>query len=255
LIVKDPRGMLTSAPERTRTQLTSSVDVAPLLLTIASGSNEWRKAPRYAHLAHRLDIARILSDPAAPGRPYVLHATDEVVTEFATEPYSAYAPLHVVALRTPEAKYATYSHWRYGKIVPLRAGQERELYDYASQSGRLELENSAGLSPLEGSLKNMYERAFATELRRPLPSHLHVARRRGFFDYFAVATRASLRAAQHRAEVELRMQPPEALTTRLRRAKRAHAPAAARAARSARAKRAGARAKRRAARARRFFRT
>ncbi len=33
LIVKDPRGVLTRAPELARTQLTSSVDVAPLLLT------------------------------------------------------------------------------------------------------------------------------------------------------------------------------------------------------------------------------
>ncbi len=38
LLVKDPRGVLTSAVEQPRTQLTSSVDVAPLLLTIASGS-------------------------------------------------------------------------------------------------------------------------------------------------------------------------------------------------------------------------
>ena len=36
LIVKDPRGVLTKAPEQARTQLTSSVDVAPLLLTIAT---------------------------------------------------------------------------------------------------------------------------------------------------------------------------------------------------------------------------
>ena len=49
LIVKDPRGALTKAPEVTRTQLTSSVDVAPLLLTIASGSDEWRRERRYAH--------------------------------------------------------------------------------------------------------------------------------------------------------------------------------------------------------------
>ena len=51
LIVKDPRGLLTSEPEVQRTQLTSSVDVAPLLLTIATGSEEWRSEPRYAHLA------------------------------------------------------------------------------------------------------------------------------------------------------------------------------------------------------------
>ena len=111
LIVKDPRGVLTRRRSIARTQLTSSVDVAPLLLTIAGGSDEWRRERRYAHIAGRLDMASILADPTAPGRPYVLHATDETVTEFANEPYAADAPLHVVALRTAAAKYATYSNW------------------------------------------------------------------------------------------------------------------------------------------------
>ena len=58
LIVKDLRGQLNAAPAIARTGLTSSVDVAPLLLTIATGSNAWRKDSRYAHLAGRHDIAR-----------------------------------------------------------------------------------------------------------------------------------------------------------------------------------------------------
>ena len=69
LIVKDPRGVLTAAPERARTQLTSSVDVAPLLLTIATGSEDWRREEHYSHIAGRLELARILADPTAPGRP------------------------------------------------------------------------------------------------------------------------------------------------------------------------------------------
>src|SRR4029077_20980975 len=60
LLVKDPRGILTAAPEQVRTQLTSSVDVAPLLLTIASGSSAWRKKKAYSHLARRLDLERLL---------------------------------------------------------------------------------------------------------------------------------------------------------------------------------------------------
>src|SRR5205085_12395198 len=132
LIVKDPRGVLTRAPEQQRNQLTSSVDIAPLLLTIATGSSDWRREPRYSHIASRPDLAAILADPQAPGRPYVLHATDEVVTEFALEPYAADAPLHVVAMRTQATKYATYSHWPDQGITPLSAGEESELYDYSS---------------------------------------------------------------------------------------------------------------------------
>jgi arylsulfatase A-like enzyme len=202
LLVKDPRGRLTSNPGRLRTQLTSSVDLAPLLLTIATGSDAWRRERRYAHLAGRLDLSRILVDPGAPGRSYVLHSTDEVVTEFATEPYAADAPLHVAAVRTARAKYAAYSHWQPRGTTPLSEGQEYELYDYRTRPGRLELHNGAGESPLEGSLARLLGRAWDGELRGSLPRHLRVARERGFEDYFAVARRAVLQATRRRAERE-----------------------------------------------------
>jgi arylsulfatase A-like enzyme len=198
LLVKDPRGLLTSEPEVPRTQLSSSVDIAPLLLTIATGSDDWRSDPHYSHLAGRLDLAGILANPAAPGRQFVLHATDETVTEFAIEPYAADAPLHVVALRTPQAKYATYSNWPYDGITPKSQGQEAELYDYSTHSGRLELHNSAGESPLEEGLRAEYERAFTDELRGPLPRRLVAAHARGFADYFSTARHAAVSAAARR---------------------------------------------------------
>ena len=198
LLVKDPRGVLTRSPERVREQLTSSVDVAPLLLTIASGSDAWRRDSHYAHIAGRADLAGILADPAAPGRPYVLHATDEIVTEYAIEPYAADAPLHVVALRTPAAKLATYSNWPAAGIEPLARGEERELYDYTTHSGRLELHNSAGVSALEEPLRAQLELAFREELRDPLPPRLTEAHARGFADYFSTAKHAVAQAAARR---------------------------------------------------------
>ncbi len=45
-------------PKSPRTQLTSSVDVAPLLLTIATGSTTGARDPHYSHIAGRLDLAR-----------------------------------------------------------------------------------------------------------------------------------------------------------------------------------------------------
>jgi hypothetical protein len=187
-----------------RTQLTSSVDVAPLLLTIATGSSEWRREPHYAHLAGRLDLASILADPAAAGRRHVLHATDEIVTEFALESYVASAPLHVVGLRTMAAKYATYSNWSAGAIDPLYQGTESELYDYRSQAGRLELANVSGRSPLEDPLRARLERAIAEELRAPLPSHLTAPQRRGIADYHAAAARSAKVAARARREMSAR---------------------------------------------------
>jgi len=79
--------------------------VAPLLLTIASARATGRREPHYAHIAGRLEASsQILADAKAPGRRYVLHATDETVTEFAVEPYAADAALHVIAMRTPQGQ-------------------------------------------------------------------------------------------------------------------------------------------------------
>jgi arylsulfatase A-like enzyme len=191
LIVKDPRRALGRAARRPRTQLTSSVDVAPLLLTIATGSNAWRGDPSRAHLARRADLEQILSNPTAKGRPYVLHTTDEIVTEFAVEPYAADAPLHVVALRTAGAKYATYSNWSPEGIAPEREGQERELYDYRTRAGRMELENSAGRGALERRLSRAMEQVLHGELRGPLPPHLREAHGLGFENYFLTAKKAA----------------------------------------------------------------
>jgi arylsulfatase A-like enzyme len=198
LIINDPRGVLTRSPERVRGQLTSSVDIAPLLLTVATGSGSWRHESHHAHLADRLDLQAILADPTAPGRPYVLHATDEIVTEYAVERYAANAPRHVVAMRTPAAKYATYSRWKDGGIARLSSGEERELYDYGTDGGLLELHNGASENHAEDELRSDLEQAIRQELRRPLPSYLTGAQARGFSDYYSVATRAAESATARR---------------------------------------------------------
>jgi arylsulfatase A-like enzyme len=200
LIVKDMRGKLAASPQTVRTQLSSSVDLAPLLLTLATGSNQWRSEAHYAHLADRLDLAAILADPEAPGREYVLHATDETVTEFASEQYAAEAPLHVVAMRTAQAKFALYSHWGEAGIQPASEGQEAELYDYSTESGRLELHNAAEHTALESSMREQMKKAFVHELRRPLPERLQAAHGRGFADYFSTARAAAAKATGRRKE-------------------------------------------------------
>jgi arylsulfatase A-like enzyme len=183
LIVNDPRGALTAAPSQVRQQLTSSVDVAPLLLTIACGSGDWRSEPRFQQLADRPDLAAILANPSAPGRAFALHATDEVVTEFAKQPYAANAPLHVVGLITPKAKYATYSHWKAGTSKEIARGRQVELYDYSTQAGRQETLNLAGRSPLEEKLRATLDHAVRTELRAPLTPALHPAGVAGMSNY------------------------------------------------------------------------
>ena len=192
LYIHDPRGRITAAPNIERTQLTSSVDIAPLLLTIATGSDTWRQESHYAHLAGRVDLAAIAANRSAPGRPWIAHVTDEITTEFAPTLYARGTPRHVIAMRTPHAKYATYSHWkRHSDEITLHA-QEHELYDYSTQHGRLELQNLAGLSPLEERLRHTLEHdVIPYEVRQPLPTRLAEVQRRGYANYFNILPRQS----------------------------------------------------------------
>jgi arylsulfatase A-like enzyme len=196
LYVRDFRGLATSAPALPRTQLSSSVDVAPLLLTLATGSGAWRREAHYAHLAARHDLAAICANPSAPGRKWVLHATDEDVTEFAAEPYAAEAPRHVVALRTARGKLGVYSNWSPGATALEPAGQEFELYDYSTPAGRAELLNNAGVgNALEEELwVTLEEQAIPNELHAPLPSRLRLAQQHGLANYGAVEERQTYRA-------------------------------------------------------------
>ena len=74
-------------------------------------------------------------------------------------------------MRTQEAKYATYSNWAEEGIAPLSEGEESELYDYGTASGRLELHSAVGEhTELEQTLREKLHHAFYDELREPLPS-------------------------------------------------------------------------------------
>ena len=214
LVVKDLRGVLAAAPSTPRTALTSSVDFTPLLLTIATGSNAWRRESDHSQIARRHDMAGMLTDPRAPGRPYVAHCTDEIVTEFAIELYAANAPLHVTAIRTPEAKYAMYSNWQPATNMPLSAGQESELYDYSTAGGRLEIDNRARRSNAEPALRAQLEAAVREELREPVPAHLRAAHQDGYADYHTSAQAAAIQSTTLRRKLE-ESEPPSKAAEKL----------------------------------------
>jgi arylsulfatase A-like enzyme len=189
LYVVDPRRVLSSGKASARRQLTSSVDLAPMLLTIAHGSPDWRAQKRYAHLATRADVAAIARRPRAKGRPWVAHVTDETTVEELSYTYNFAneAPHHVAAVRTRDAKYAVYSKWKDGTLDVDPVDQDRELYDYRTRGGRRELENIAGgKTKLEGDMSRLLERkVIPDEVRRPLPARLRVAQEEGLADFFA----------------------------------------------------------------------
>lgn len=187
--VKDPTGLYSAQPEIVRTQLTSHVDLTPLLLTLASGGSGWRSKPALAHLSRRLDLAAILRDPAALGRPFVLHTSDDnsVDDVAGLPPDLTNTPQHVIGYRTAAAKLGLYSYWAPNSIDILTDGQENELYDYRTQPGRLELDNVVATKP--GLYSNLYaaltESAIPRELRAPLPAYLLPAQQAGIQAYLA----------------------------------------------------------------------
>ncbi len=145
LIVNDPRGQLTRCPEQVRTQLTSSVDVAPLLLTIATGSDDWRSDPHYSHIAGRARPARDPRRPAGPGRD-LCAARDRRGRDRVRAPAlcgrRAAARRRRCAPPTPSTRPTRTGPKK--ASTPLAAGQEAELYDYRTHGGRLEIDNVAG---------------------------------------------------------------------------------------------------------------
>lgn len=198
LYVRDPYGHLTPAPGTTRRQLTSSVDLVPLLLTIAAGGNAWRAEPGLAHLAGRADLAAIAADDTATGRPWIAHVTDDISVEEMAALLSSdkirkafgidkpthiptTGPSHIVAVRTPDAKYGTYSYWKPGTMqIDTSRPIDHELYDYSEPDGVREIDNQAGRSPKQVALQALIDNVVLPEVQAPLPPALHEAQELGW---------------------------------------------------------------------------
>lgn len=195
LIVKDPTGGWTTDTGRARRHLVASVDLAPLMLTLATGGDDWRGDSSYAQIAGRADIAAILRDPRAPGRAYIAHATDEPGTTSAlpTAQQADPAPNHITAVRTARGKLARYAFWKDGTYdIDESRPIEHEAYDYAGRAGRLELDNvygrrgaSRAAKALVRRLSELLDRAVAEEIRQPVPAALQPAQDEAFADWFS----------------------------------------------------------------------
>jgi hypothetical protein len=195
LIVKDPTGGWTNATHADRNQLVESVDLAALMLTLATGSNDWRGDSRYAQIAGRADIAEILLNPAAPGRPYIAHATDEPGTSPAVPSPQQLkpAPFHITGVITPQGKYGRYAFWKDG-TTELDESQpiHYEAYNYGTKNGRLEVDNiyeKRGASredkALVRRLEKVLDTAMTDEIQQPLPAALQPVQQQAYEDWFS----------------------------------------------------------------------
>ncbi len=191
LVVHDPTGGWNQAPRVPRTQLLSSVDLAPLLLTLATGGSDWRGDATYAQIASRPDAAAICRDPSAPGRAYLAHATDEPGTSSAVpSPQQVKpAPFHITGVRTPHGKIARYAFWKDGGMeIDESRPVQWEAYDYATREGRLEVDNVYGKRAdraLVRRLSALLEHAVADEIQAPLPAPLQPVQQQAYVEWFS----------------------------------------------------------------------
>lgn len=167
LVVRDYTGRFARAVNVPRTQITSSVDINRLLVTLGNnGSSAWLTGD-YAQLySTRLDILRIVQDPTAPGRPYHLFTTDERVADIMN---FNDAPLNVACMVTRAFKIVVYSYWKVSTTQVESSGRLLEFYDYATEGGRSEVVSTPD-DPRATTFANLLMNdLLPNEIRQPLP--------------------------------------------------------------------------------------
>jgi len=169
LIVVDPTHRFTDDIHTIRTGLTSSVDFTPMLVSLGhNGNTDWMRGRLGRIYGKRHDMLPMLKSANAPGRPYVLLATDELIPARLNFNNS---PIHIVGVRTEGAKLGTYAKWvdRTAQIMPDSV--ELEFYDYATEQGLAELASTPG-DPRAQELLRLLERLIPEELQERLPGAL-----------------------------------------------------------------------------------
>ncbi len=140
LIVVDPSGRYTGETHKIRNGLTSSVDLFNLLVSIGyNGAKDWMTSKLLRDIyGDRHDMISMLKSADAPGREYVLFATDEIVPNYFN---FNRAPTHVLGLRHEDTKLGIYEKWVPPTSNIILGSIEREFYDYSTTGGQLELDD------------------------------------------------------------------------------------------------------------------
>jgi len=181
LIIFDPSGRFTRGTDIPRTQLASSVDVAPMLVTLGNrGSRSWMTGDYETIYGERLDLVDILRDPAAAGRDHVLFATDEIIPHAMNY---LLAPTHVLGVRTADAKLGTYSHWLPGTTRIDRATMQIDFYDYSTEAGRAETESRPQDPRAQVLLDRLLNQYVPQQMAASLPPPLQRASSRARDEY------------------------------------------------------------------------
>jgi uncharacterized sulfatase len=166
LIVVDPTGQYNGDVDAVRCGLTSSVDILPMLATIGNGGTRSWMTGDYAQMyGNRHDMLPMLKSASAPGRPYVVFASDEIVPEVYNFNSSA---SHIIGVRTEAGKLGTYSYWA-PSTTTISGSSVLEYYDYGTEQGRLELDNQSSSRAAHGLYQQLMKDILPNELQAPLP--------------------------------------------------------------------------------------
>jgi uncharacterized sulfatase len=170
LIVMDPSGRFTGDTNTVRTGLCSSVDLLLMLVTMGyKGNTSWlTQAPYNQIYANRHDMYSMLKSRWAPGRSYVLFATDEIAPGYYNFNQS---PTNILALRTNTSKVGVYSDWKPASTTIDPSTVQLEFYDYSTRGGQLELDNRPKDYRAEQGYDQLTQNYIPNELAAPLPGN------------------------------------------------------------------------------------
>jgi arylsulfatase A-like enzyme len=167
LIVVDPSGRFVGDIDQIRTGLTSHVDLMPFLVSLGDkGSTSWMTPELSEIYGLRHDMISMLKSNDAPGRDFVLLATDEITPAYYNP---TGAPTHMLGLRTQDYKFGISADWLSRTTQIDLSTAQLEFYDYATKRGRMELENTTTDPRANETLAYLLNNAIPNELQQALP--------------------------------------------------------------------------------------
>jgi uncharacterized sulfatase len=194
LIIRDSRpNSYATDTGALRNQLTSSVDLLPMIVTMGNGgSTQWMTGNEYQQLYgdnKRFDLLSILGNSKADGRTYALHSTDEFVPDIYN--FNG-APLHVIGLiqtdkqGSNKTKLGVYTNWIVPSASPDQATvinpltfvnpPERSLEFYEETEFNpvtqdpLEIQSTADSPRAKDANEFLFNTLLGSELQAPLPT-------------------------------------------------------------------------------------
>jgi arylsulfatase A-like enzyme len=174
LYVYDPN-MTSGFVPGVRRAMTSSVDVLPLVCSLAAGeSSTWlqRNTVYSGSWSNRLKLYDALFNPNFAGRSYLLHTYDETATG-ELDQYGNPTPYHMVCYRTPSTMICAYSSWDENTQQINVASTKYTAYALNGTLGALELVPTTPTSQQRSAVTS----AITNELRARLPTAQQAAAR------------------------------------------------------------------------------